>query len=622
MTRIVCLISLLAVVAETIRFYGLLDQDDKRNCRSVLLLAGLIAFGLAACSLSSQTQTTEIAMGLIAASYLLVTRSILKLQGQRNFLRQHAQDLARNIDRLDDSATSKIASGESRFRDLAAVVPVGIFESDIEKRLVYVNKLMGEMTGLGARRTRKEGFREAIHPDDRVDVQLAWETALTDQTIFERVFRFVGENRDPIWVVCLSHPRFVNGIYAGHVGMFMDVTERKQRDQANKQLEEQTRRADRYESLSVLTSGIAHDFNNLLVPILGGADRLARELPDDENLKKLASELANSAKGAADLSAQMLAYSGTMYTGLDNIDLIACVTGTKETIEVANRNRFTIRYEVEGPPTLPLSSNEVQLRQALMNMVDNAIEAMPETNGLITIRCGRRNFSADELQGIHLGDGLQPGLLAFVEVEDNGEGISEENIARVLDPFFTTRFKGRGLGLAATAGIIRNLGGGLLLKSQTPGGTTMSIVFSLEKQTPVIPISKNESETAASPGQRIILIIDDEAGVREFIGAMLGFNGFTPLEAAEGVVGIELFRQEHENLHGVILDLTMPQMDGEEVLDHLAEINPDVPVLITSGFAEVEVLGRLEDRKICGFLGKPFREEDLMIAVAKLNRQP
>ncbi len=622
MIRVVCLVAILALVLETIRFYGLLDQDDKRNCRSVLLMAGLIAFGLGACAWGSQTQTTEIAMGLIAASYFLVTRSILKLQGQRNFLRQHAQDLARNIDRLDDSATSKIASGESRFRDLAAVVPVGIFESDIEKRLVYVNKLMGEMTGLGARRTRKEGFREAIHPDDRTDVQLAWETALTDQTVFERVFRFVGENRDPIWVVCLSHPRFVNGIYAGHVGMFMDVTERKQRDQANKQLDEQTRRADRYESLSVLTSGIAHDFNNLLVPILGGADRLARELPDDANLKKLASELANSAKGAADLSAQMLAYSGTMYTGLDNIDLIACVTGTKETIEVANRNRFTIRYEVEGPPTLPLSSNAVQLRQALMNMVDNAIEAMPETDGLITIRCGRRNFSADELQGIHLGDGLQPGLLAFVEVEDNGEGISEENIARVLDPFFTTRFKGRGLGLAATAGIIRNLGGGLLLKSQTPGGTTMSIVFSLEKQTPVIPVSKNETETAASPGQRIILIIDDEAGVREFVGAMLEFNGFTPLEAAEGVVGIELFRQEHENLHGVILDLTMPQMDGEEVLDYLTEINPDVPVLITSGFAEVEVLGRLADRKICGFLAKPFREEELMVAVAKLNRQP
>ncbi|HFE53618.1 MAG TPA: response regulator, partial [Bacteroidetes bacterium] len=529
------------------------------------------------------------------------------------------RELSRTLEDVDDSATSRIASGESRFRDLAAVVPVGIFETDTEKKLVYVNKLLGRMTGMGARRTRINGFRSAIHDEDQEEVEQLWEDALEKRTVFEHVFRFQPDDGEVIWVVCLSHPRFVNGEYAGHVGMFMDVTERKRQDEERKLLEEQTRRADRYESLGVFAAGCAHDYNNLLVPMLGGADRLLAELEESTLAHSLAVKLHQAALKAADLTAELLACTGTMLTDPEYLNTCQFVEGLCPTIEAAKPRRATISLLCEGNRENTFLANPAQLRQAVMNLVTNAFEAVGDEPGHVIIRSGERHFSAEDIMGLHHGEGLSAGVLPFIEVEDDGLGIPEDQLERVFDPFYSSKSAGRGLGLAVVSGIIKSMGAGIRFSSDEHKGSRVTLIFARSQSESSTPSEPTRPRDITSEKDGSILIIDDEDGVREFVSTLLEANGIPALTAADGISGLKLFQRERSQIDGVILDLTMPRMDGEEVLQYLLEIDPNLPVLITSGYAESDVMERLKNHRVAGYLAKPFREQELLEGVAKLT---
>lgn len=267
---------------------------------------------------------------------------------------------------------------------------------------------------------------------------------------------------------------------------------------------------------------------------------------------------------------------------------------------------------------LPLvEADATQLRQVIMNLITNASEAIGDTNGLITIRTGTRECDQSLFDTFYFAEGLPSGSYAYLEVTDNGCGMNEETLQLLFDPFFTTKFTGRGLGLAAVMGIVRGHKGALHITTESGKGTTFQVVFpsvgSAVKQEPQLP---NDIETWRSSGT--ILVVDDEEKVRTLAGRMLERIGFDALMAHDGVDALEVYQEHSARITCVILDLTMPRMDGAETFRQLRSLRKDLPIIFSSGYDEEEVLGRLQDQQDVNFIHKPYKFVELKAKIRDL----
>jgi CheY-like chemotaxis protein len=273
--------------------------------------------------------------------------------------------------------------------------------------------------------------------------------------------------------------------------------------------------------------------------------------------------------------------------------------------------------QMELTTALPRIDVDVnQFRQVVMNLITNASDALDSKPGLISVRTGRRDVSLEYLTGCAPGSAAQPGPFTYVEVHDNGTGMDEATRQRIFEPFFSTKFTGRGLGLAATIGIMRSHHGAICVHSEVGSGTSITLLF---------PCSTKGSSAGGRAGARTdewrsggqILVVDDEDSVRAVASALLRRRGFRTQEASDGAMALELFKQQPDAFDLVLLDLTMPRMNGEETLRALRDVRPTVNVLLMSGYNEQEVTEMFEGRSLSGFLQKPFRADDLYASVAR-----
>jgi two-component system cell cycle sensor histidine kinase/response regulator CckA len=383
-----------------------------------------------------------------------------------------------------------------------------------------------------------------------------------------------------------------------------DVTRQKLAEKENIENERKMLLIQKSESLGVLAGGIAHDFNNLLTAMLGNASLARLDLTPDSPLQGPLSQIEMAATRAAELCQQMLAYAGRSPLSVSEVDITHLIGETKQLLQVSIGKKTEIDLQLEDP--LPMiRAAPAQMQQIVMNLVLNAAEAIGENAGRITLRTCSRHFDSAELNRRFLSAPLTAGPYVLIEVADTGCGMSRETMTRIFEPFFTTKFTGHGLGLAAVMGIVRSHCGGISVTSEPGKGSTFSVVFpSAVGSTPSLPVKRTLSPFGRAEG--LALVVDDEAHVRNLVAKILTMLGFSVLTAVDGVEALEQFERESERLRIVLLDLTMPRMDGEQAFLEMNRINPKVPVVLMSGFSEKLTLDRFVKTKPAGFLAKPF----------------
>ncbi len=395
-----------------------------------------------------------------------------------------------------------------------------------------------------------------------------------------------------------------------------DLTEQQEALDARFHMDAQIQHAQKLESLGVLAGGIAHDFNNLLVGILGYADLALLTMAPNTPGREYINEVVKSAQRAAELCNQMLAYSGKGRFVIQSVDLSEIVQEMSHLLEVSISKKVTLRYRFSQ--TLPAVNVDVtQIRQVVMNLITNASDALGDTNGQITVTTDEVECDAAYLRKIAFEDTLPPGTYVCLEVSDTGCGMDRETIARIFEPFFTSKDTGRGLGLAAVMGIVRGHKGALNVYSEPGKGTTMKVLLPASEGE---AISTRDALKAESDwrGEGTILIVDDEEMVVRMTVSLFQRGGYETLTAENGEEAVALYREHQEDIVGVLLDMTMPGMNGEETFTQLRRINPNVRVVLTSGYNEQEVTSSLAGKGLAGFIQKPYRADNLLATFHKV----
>ena len=285
-------------------------------------------------------------------------------------------------------------------------------------------------------------------------------------------------------------------------------------------------------------------------------------------------------------------------------------------LEVSISKKVVLKYELSE--TLPpIEADATQLRQVVMNLVTNAAEAIGERTGLLAIRTGVMEADHTYLSETYLDEDLPEGYYAYVEIADTGCGMDPSTQERIFDPFFTTKFTGRGLGLAATLGIVRGHKGAIKIYSQPGQGTTFRVL--LPCSTKEVGDSRSTAPASESwSGSGLVLVVDDEETVRTFVKRLLERHGFSVVTAKDGQAAMEVFQARRAEIVVVVLDLTMPQMGGEETFRELRQLSSDVKVILTSGYNEQEVINRFAGKGLAGFVEKPFSPGKLISMVRQV----
>ncbi len=392
------------------------------------------------------------------------------------------------------------------------------------------------------------------------------------------------------------------------VGSLRDITERKRAETERQRIEERMRQAQKLESLGVLAGGIAHDFNNLLTGIVGTTDLALVETSPDHGVHRRLAAVREIAARATELCRQMLAYSGRAQFDLAPLDLSALVHEMEDLLGLSVSKNVSLRFQLD--PGLPaVVADPTQLRQIVLNLTINASEAIGEAAGTVSIATRLRHCPPDQLTSPYLAEPLPEGDYVELEVRDTGCGMDELTRGRLFDPFFTTKFSGRGLGLAAVLGIVRGHRGTIRVESRPAAGSLVRVLIPAASVRPE-PASAVATDDAWR-GSGVVLFVDDEASVREVGQEILEYLGFQVAAAGGGREALQQFRVSPADFVLAIVDLTMPDASGTDVVHELLAIRPRLPVLLASGFSEDEGLRTLEDSPTVGFLAKPFTIETL-----------
>jgi PAS domain S-box-containing protein len=397
-------------------------------------------------------------------------------------------------------------------------------------------------------------------------------------------------------------------------GTISIAVERKRAEGSRRALESKVLQSQKMESLGVLAGGIAHQFNNLLQSILGGTGIAAQLLPQNNPVHTQLKMIESAANDAAELTRQMLAYSGKSGFMVEEIDVSGLIEEMRELIEAAVADRAELRIRLH--PKLPkVKADQTELRQVVMNLVNNAVESIGGGRGVIRVTTCTAVCDPATLAETYLGEDLPEGTYVALEVADTGCGMDANTQARIFDPFFSTKFTGRGLGLPAVLGIVRGIQGALRVDSQRGTGTTISVLIPGLTEHEAVSTDDAEAPQTEATGSQTVLVVDDDDVVRSLTQQMLEEAGFTVLAASDGRQALDLFRQSQDAIDVVLLDMTMPHMDGETTFTRLRHIRDDVPVIISSGYSTQDAMDRFSGPRPAGFLQKPYRLNDLLAAV-------
>jgi len=370
------------------------------------------------------------------------------------------------------------------------------------------------------------------------------------------------------------------------------------------------------ESLGVLAGGIAHDFNNLLMGVLGNANLIRLELPPESPILESMEHIETAALRAAELTKQMLAYSGKGRFVVQALDLSRVVKEMAHLLGTVVSKKAMVQLHVaEDLPSV--EADATQIRQVVMNLITNASDALGDEPGVITLTTGTVYADRAYLASTLFDEGLEPGDYVFVEVADTGVGMTAETRAKIFDPFFTTKFTGRGLGLAAVHGIVRGHRGAIRLHTEPGRGTTFRILLPASPA----PAAAEEDGADTMPGEILggtVLVVDDEETVRRAASRMLGRIGFRAVTACNGREAIDWLDRSHESIQAVLLDMMMPELSGEDTCREIRRRYPTLPIVLSSGYNELDATGAFLDQGLAAFIQKPYRLAELRATLLRV----
>lgn len=543
------------------------------------------------------TLVTIISSRMLRTSWNREKEVETELRAAKGELELRVEERTADINRVNEQLTKELALIES----LLLNSPAGIRVFDATSgQCLLVNQSAADIAG---------GSRDALLAQNFRDIE-SWKAsgllATAEQVINDGVPRSIETtlstsfNKEAPVVYQLS--RFIVLDQMNLLVIGRDISEEKRLSAEKQRIEDQLLHAQKLESMGVLAGGIAHDFNNILTAIIGNADlalmRLNPESPVLENLHRI----EKAAGRASELAKQMLAYSGKGRFVIESIDLNRLVEEMLHMLEVSISKKAILRLNLHKPlPTV--DADATQLRQIIMNLVINASEAIGDKSGVIAITSGCMECDRNYLKDVWLDENLLDGLYVFLEIADTGCGMDKETMAKIFDPFFTTKFTGRGLGMAAVLGIVRGHKGAIKVYSEPGKGSSFKILLPAGSRPEEIFTSNNGNRQWKGSGT--VLLVDDEETIRALGSEMLRELGFQVLTAEDGKHALEVFRQ-HEDIACVILDLTMPRMDGEQTFRELRRIRPEIKVIMSSGYNEQEVTQKFVGKGLAGFIQKPY----------------
>ena len=494
-----------------------------------------------------------------------------------------------------------LLESEDRFRDLFENATDILQSVDPEGRILVVNKAWRETLGYSEEEIPSLNIFDIMDPDHTPQCQKNFEQILNDGQEFTCQTVFISKSGQKISVEGRINCRFVDGKPMALRSAFRNVTEKLK-------MEKELRRAQKLESIGILAGGIAHDFNNLLTGILGNI-LLAQLKAPEGDLANLLKNTENAAHRAQDLTRQLLTFSKGG-------------APVKETTSVIDIINDVVPFTLSGSNTTwslttednisPVDLDSGQFSQVIENLIINSDQAMPE-GGTITIKLS--NYSQDEqLSEILTGD-----KYIKIDIHDQGIGIAKEYLPRIFDPYFTTKKKGSGLGLATAYSIIRNHKGLLTVDSEPGHGTTMSIY--LPSSTAKLP-KKDTASPEMKMGSGKILIMDDDEIVRQVGVQMLTLLGYDAIESCDGDEALQKYQealQSGSSFDVVILDLTIPgKMGGKETITKLLEIDPTVKAIVSSGYSNDPIMAEFQKYGFSGVVPKPYSLEKLGSTVYSL----
>jgi signal transduction histidine kinase/ActR/RegA family two-component response regulator len=489
---------------------------------------------------------------------------------------------------------------------------LGSWRFNLETQELQRSKEVYDITGLPFGST--QSLDEVIKNFDKDDI-----SSIT------RAFKFCIEDRKPgmaeLRMTTKDKLRYLLVHFEGEfdevgcathiVGAVQDITDLRRVEEESRKFEAQVRQSQKLESLGVLAGGIAHDFNNLLMGILGNADLALLDLAPESPARQSIFAIETAAKRAADLARQMLAYSGKGRFVIKRLDLRKLIEEMMHLLKTSVSKKAVLKFEfADNVP--PIEADAAQIRQIVLNLVINASEAIGEKSGVIFIRTGALDCDADYLKDTYLENSAPAeGTYSYIEISDTGGGMDKDTLSKIFDPFFTTKFTGRGLGLAAVLGIVRGHRAAVKVYSELKKGTTFKVLFPSNKG----PVSDTDGLSSLQVDNRLqgklVMLVDDEETVRTVGQSMLERLGCRAVTAEDGRIALAIFRKNPSEFDCVILDLTMPHMDGEECFRELRRIRKDITVVLSSGYNEQDLLDRFAGKGLAGFIQKPYKTDKL-----------
>jgi len=497
--------------------------------------------------------------------------------------------------------------GDEKFQALLESAPDAILIMDARSRVIQANQATETLFGYDRQSLSSSPFN-LLFPErfgDKVRTHVGALLAKPDRELAGDSFELVGSSKDgcPLNLE-VQFGSFEVGTQIRIACFIRDLTQRRVQEEKRQQLESKRSETQKRESLSLLAGGIAHDFNNLLMGILGNASIVLEDLPAGSEQRTYVERIQTAGMRSGELTRQLLAYAGKGTLLLEPVNLSRLVEDMTQQLKIALSSGGNL--ELDLAEELPaIRGDATQLRQVIMNLVSNASDALTGGLGQILLRTGMRVYNREALEMCYLADESKPGRYVFLEIFDQGTGMDLRTQAKIFDPFFTTKITGRGLGLAAVQGIVKGHGGAIKLESRVGQGTTLRLLFPIVSQEGSV---ENQARVKNSywRGSGNVLVIDDEEFVLHFTSDTLKRYGFEPILAKDGDEGIRIFEEFSEEIRLVLLDMTMPGKSGEEVYEEIHQMNPNVPIVLSSGHSEQDALDHFKGKTLAGYLQKPY----------------
>lgn len=477
--------------------------------------------------------------------------------------------------------------------------------------IIDVNRRMCEMYGY----TREEALRVPIGdlslgepPYSQTDA-LAWLQKARQEGPQTFEWRARRKDGELFWVEVSIVFTEIGGAER-FVVLAHDISQRQRTEAERLEIERRMLDSQRFESLGVLAGGLAHDFNNLLMALSGSLDLARLRLPPDSPAGRPIAQAKVVLGRAADLTKQMLAVSGRGRVAVEPVSVSRVVEGMGALLASTVPPPAELRVLIDS--TVPeVHADAAQLRQVVLNLVLNAVEACSGMAGKVELRVKVRDCDAEYLAASCLTEKATPGTFVALSVADNGCGIDEPTRRRVFDPFFSTKLLGRGLGLPAVLGIVRAHRGALLVESAVGWGTTVTVLLPvITPESRIAPAG--EPGASAEAHRQAILVVEDQAAVREVTVEMLEEAGYRTLSAADGAAAVAAMRAHGREIDCVLLDLSLPSVDGVATLGLMREVVPHVRVVVASASSVDEVSRRFAGHPVAGVLQKPYDVQTLL----------